>query len=78
MAGKFDRHLDEETAERYSLGSLSARAAAEIEEHLLTCQSCRQTVAASDTYSAAMRQASARLRRAAQKPKRKVIRKAGE
>jgi anti-sigma-K factor RskA len=72
MASRVDRHLDEEAAEQYSLSNLSARKVAEIEEHLLICEPCRQAVAASDAYVAAMRKAAAQLRQDEQKPKRKV------
>jgi anti-sigma-K factor RskA len=75
MASRVDRHLDEEAAEKYSLGILSARKVAEIEEHLLICEPCRQAVAASDAYVAAMRKAAAELRKAA---KTKTGPRAGE
>ena len=71
-ASKVDRHLNEEAAEKYSLGNLSARKVAEIEEHLLICEPCRQAVAASDDYVAAMREAAVKLREADKTPKRKV------
>jgi anti-sigma-K factor RskA len=72
MASKVDRHLDEEAAEKYSLGHLSARKAAEIETHLLICEPCRQSVAASDAYVAVMRNAAAKLRQEEQRPRRKA------
>jgi anti-sigma-K factor RskA len=72
MASKVDRHLDEEAAEKYSLGHLSARKAAEIETHLLICEPCRQAVAASDAYVAVMRNAAAKLRQEEQRPRRKA------
>ena len=68
VAGK---HLDEETAEKYSLGRLSARKAAGIEEHLLLCESCRQILTSSDAYVAAMQKASAKVRQAEQKKRKK-------
>jgi anti-sigma-K factor RskA len=77
MARTVDHHLDEESAENYILGTLSARTAAQIEKHLLICEPCRQSVAASDTYVAAMQKAAAKLRKAERKRKRKAIRKAG-
>ena len=67
MAGDAGRHLGEATIEKYSLGRLSARKTAEIEEHLLICESCRQSVAASDRYVAAMRTAARNLREAERK-----------
>jgi anti-sigma factor RsiW len=77
MARTVDQHLDEETTENYSVGNLSARTVAQIEKHLLICQPCRQSVAASDAYVASMRQAAANLRKAERKAKRKVERRAG-
>jgi anti-sigma factor RsiW len=58
------------------MGALSEKAQAEVEEHYLACESCRQKVAASDSYTAAMKQAATRLRRAERKPKREVPRTA--
>ena len=77
MAGSLDSHLGKETAERYAMGSVSGRAAARIEEHLLACEPCRQSVAAADTYVSAMRAAAAKLRRGGRKPKSRAARKAG-
>jgi anti-sigma factor RsiW len=74
---KVGRHVDEETLEKYSLGELSARATAGVEEHILFCERCRESLAASDAYVAAMRLAAAKLRRAGRKPKIKGSRKAG-
>ena len=76
MANKGDRHLGDETAERYAVGHLSANAAAPVEEHLLICERCRQKLAAADAYSAVMRKAAAKLRKAARKPKRKGVNRA--
>jgi hypothetical protein len=76
MAHRVDPHLDEETAELYSQGRLSARAAAPIEAHLLICERCRQVLADADAYVAIMRQAAAKLQRAGRKPPRKVAHKA--
>jgi anti-sigma factor ChrR (cupin superfamily) len=72
MANPVERHLDEEAAEKYSLGQLSARKVVEIETHFLVCESCRQKVAASDAYVAAMRNAAAKLRKKEQTPRRRV------
>ena len=90
MATAADRHIDEETTEKYAMGKLSARAAALIEEHLLICEPCRQAVAASDAYVAAIaayralterttyvmlqRNKRARLRRSERKPMRRAAR----
>ena len=67
-------HLDEENAEKYSLGKLSARKTAEIEKHLLVCARCRQAVADSDAYVAAMKNAAAKVRKAESKPHRRRAR----
>jgi hypothetical protein len=70
MAITIGKHIDEESAEKYSLGYLSARKIAEVEKHLLLCETCRKFVTACDQYVAAMRKAAAKLRKAGQKPKR--------
>jgi len=74
MAISLRPHLDAETTEKYSLEQLSARKTAEIETHLLICESCRKAVAASDAYVAAMREAATRVRKTEQNamPRRHV------
>jgi hypothetical protein len=74
MARSLRPHLDAETTERYSLERLSARKTAEVEMHLLICESCRKAVAASDAYVAAMREAAAKVRKTEQNalPNRRV------
>jgi anti-sigma factor ChrR (cupin superfamily) len=62
MAHRVDRHLDEETAELYAQGRLSARTAAPIEAHLLICEPCRRILADADAYVAIMRKAAGKLR----------------
>lgn len=69
MGNKVEKHFDEECAEKYSTGSLSARRVAEIEEHLLICGPCRQAVEASDAYVTAMRTAAANFREAERRPR---------
>ena len=59
MAGSWDSHLDQEQAERYSMGALSEQEEAHCEEHLLVCETCRRQVLASDQYVASMKTASA-------------------
>ena len=68
MANRVDPHLDEETAELYSQGRLSARVAAPVEAHLLICERCRQTLAEADAYVAIMRKAAGKLRKRAGSP----------
>jgi anti-sigma factor RsiW len=70
-------HIDEEALENYSMGNLSTKAVARVEEHLLICEQCRLSLADIDAHVAAMRQAAAILRREEQKVARKVARKAG-
>jgi anti-sigma-K factor RskA len=67
MAKTVNRHLGDEIAEKYSLGSLPVRKVAGIEKHLLTCEPCRLAVTASDAYVHAMRTAAAKFRQAEQK-----------
>ncbi len=64
-----DRHLDQDMAEKYSLGQFSARKVVEVETHLLICESCRQAVSVSDDYVAAMRHAAARVQKREPKSK---------
>jgi len=64
-------HLDAETAEKYSLEKLSARKIAEIEKHLLICESCQNDVAGWDAYVAAMQKAAAQIRKPEQNQKLK-------
>jgi len=72
MAIPLQRHLEEEAAEKYSMGKVSARKRAEIDTHLLICESCRQKVSAADEYVVAMRNAAAKLRKEAPKPKARL------
>jgi anti-sigma factor RsiW len=72
MPRKPSQHFGAEVAEKYSLGNLSAAKVAEIEEHLLICEACRQAVDASDEYVAAMRKAAVKLRDGEQKLRRRI------
>lgn len=69
MATSLRPHLDAETTEKYSLEQLSARKTAEVEMHLLICESCQKAVAASDAYVAAMQAAAAMTRITEETPK---------
>lgn len=62
-APESSRHLDADDIEKYSLGDISEDSAAELEEHLLTCQACRDRVTESDRYVQAVRNASRQLLR---------------
>jgi len=72
MPTPVSRHCDEEAAEQYSMGKLSARKTAQIETHILICEACRRMIAESDAYVAAMRKAAARLRKTQRKPRRRI------
>ena len=76
MANSADPHIDGETLEKYSIGDVSAKTTARVEEHLLACDSCRQNLMQVDVYVAAMRHAAEKLRRAESKPVQKRARKA--
>ena len=60
MPSERDRHPEEEELERYALGTLADAEAGAVEEHLLTCEDCRQRLAETDDYVQALRQAAAR------------------
>ena len=56
-------HVDAEDLERYSMGASPPEAIPFIEEHLLTCDSCRNRLLETDAYLLAMRTSSEQLRR---------------
>ena len=43
-------HIDDETLDQYALGSLPENQLAEVEEHLLTCESCQSRLGESDEF----------------------------
>jgi hypothetical protein len=49
------KHPDDESVERYVLGSMSQPAAMQIEEHFLVCQVCRENVRKMEEYIQGMR-----------------------
>ncbi len=55
------RHIEEDDLDRFSMGTMSEEEAMPFEEHLLMCAECRQRVASSDEFVAAVRSAAARL-----------------
>lgn len=57
MQIEIDRHIEETTLERYSMGSLAEEAAAEVEQHLLLCEACQVRVTEADAYIRAVKQA---------------------
>src|ERR1700761_5454881 len=56
-----DGHIEETTLESYSLGTLDDSAAAQVEQHLLICDDCREKIEEADVYVAAMQSAAAKL-----------------
>jgi anti-sigma factor RsiW len=69
MPAAVQRHFDEETAEKYSLGKLSAKRTAEVEQHFLVCPTCQHLVAEFDAFTTAMRKAAAKVRATERKQK---------
>lgn len=57
MTSDTSRHLDEELAERYSLGDIPEEQKDLIDEHLLLCENCRNQVTAADEYVRPMQRA---------------------
>jgi hypothetical protein len=64
-------HVDAEDLERYSMGTSPLEAIPPIEEHLLTCDSCRNRLQEIDAYLRAMRTSSEQLRRDEKAAKRR-------
>jgi hypothetical protein len=59
--GSAGGHFSEETLESYSLGRLPPASQADLEEHLLICEECRNRVADSDDFVSVMRAAAMNL-----------------
>jgi hypothetical protein len=57
--------MTQRQVERFCLGNLSEARSAPYFDHLLICARCRSLVKKQDTYIAAMRKATAKLRRLA-------------
>ena len=57
MDSRAGAHPDEDNLEKYFLGSLDQHDRKQIEEHLLTCQVCREKATALKDYVQAMRKA---------------------
>jgi hypothetical protein len=62
MLDEISGHMDDEQAERYSMGAIPEGELARCEEHLLVCESCQRRVAQSDQYVSSVGEAAARLR----------------
>jgi len=56
-------HITDEILERYAMRSASEEECVPVEEHLLSCEECRQRLVRWDQYIRAMRAAAAELRR---------------
>jgi hypothetical protein len=56
-----ESHANDDSLEKYSLGSLTDPDLTKLEEHLLVCAPCRSRLEATDEYVAAMSAAAARL-----------------
>ena len=63
-------HLDDSQIEAYCLGKVSEPELTELEEHLLTCETCQQRVTEGDGYVQSMRTASSRFRAEEHKPRK--------
>src|SRR3954463_14783932 len=57
------RHMDAEDLERYSMGNSSLDESEPLEEHLLTCDECRDRLRDTDDYLHALRTSSMQWRR---------------
>ncbi len=64
------RHMDGEELEQYSVGTSSPEQTAALEEHLLTCEECRNQLQSTDEYVLAIRAAAGHERRAARSRRR--------
>jgi hypothetical protein len=51
------RHMDGEELEQYSVGASSPEETSALEEHLLTCEQCRDQLRSTDEYVLAMQSA---------------------
>jgi hypothetical protein len=61
MQSTFDRHVEEERLERYSMGTLPEIEIEPLEEHLLICEECQHKLEELDKYVATMRAALRRV-----------------
>ena len=64
-------HVDAEDLERYSMGTSPPERVAFLEEHLLTCDGCRDRLLNTDTYLRVMRTSSEQIRRNEKAAKRR-------
>ena len=71
IMSEINGHVDAEDLERYSMGASPLEATPFIEEHLLTCDSCRERLRETDAYLLAMRTSSEQIRRDEEAAKRR-------
>jgi hypothetical protein len=62
------RHMQEDEVERYCMRQMSEAESAGFEEHLLTCEECRNRVLEIDHYLGAMYNAGTEIRNASRRP----------
>ena len=62
MSTERENHPNEAQLEAYSVGKIPEPEASRLEEHLLTCEVCRQRLSESDDYVRSMRRGAARSR----------------
>jgi anti-sigma factor ChrR (cupin superfamily) len=62
MSYNFERHLDDESLERYAFGRLEETRTELLEEHLLICEGCRTRLDTTEQYIKAMARGSLLLR----------------
>jgi hypothetical protein len=55
-------HVAEDQLERYSIGTLHGTAVAQVEEHVLICETCQNKLASIDSWVRSVRRAGAQLR----------------
>lgn len=59
---RFVEHIGDDDLEHYAMRTLPESACAALEDHLLTCQPCRDRLTATDAYVVAMCSAAAKIR----------------
>src|SRR5262245_45374245 len=56
------RHVEDEEVEQYSMSAMSEEESARLEEHVLTCDTCRTLLEETDLYIVAMAEAARQIR----------------
>ena len=62
MNASFDRHFPDDAWEKYALGMLSEGECGPMEEHLLICSPCQDSLAEADEYIRVVKAALVRFR----------------